>query len=82
MRNGNRARPYSIVDYEKIQSLRVRDRLQLMEDLWNSIFFGRGRNGGEVWFPLWDAIRHEFERRWPDEGEAGESRGLGRSRRR
>lgn len=62
----------SILSCEKIESLRVRDRLQLMEDLWDSIFFGGGRDGKDVWFPLRDAIRHEFERRWPDEGETGE----------
>ena len=74
MHDTRSSRSYSVLSYEQIQSLRVRDRLQLMEELWNSIFFGAGRNGKDMWFPLWDAIRHEFERRWPDEGEARRKR--------
>jgi len=69
MDHHSRPQPHSVLSYNQIESLRVRDRLRLMEDLWNSIFFGGGRNGRDVWFPLRDAIRHEFERRWPDESE-------------
>jgi hypothetical protein len=54
--------PYIPLSYKGIRSLRVRERINLIEELWKSIW----DKSPSKWFPLTPLIRDELEKRCED----------------